>query len=195
MKPPHGCVWRWCDAPFPDREEEPLMRSQARARRLTAALRLLVLALGVALLVDPSAAVAASPTSAVGPAETPWYIVWHGSSSHPTACLSEQVCLWNDDDYKGDGIFFAGDYKPCEGWRFEGTVWQDRTWSIRNLASGPISIWNRHSDGSYNYDKYGWLASGYSWPTQFSHIMNAWVYDPGNNCTSLNLHVVPPPKG
>ncbi|WP_460530972.1 peptidase inhibitor family I36 protein [Flindersiella endophytica] len=131
-------------------------------------------------------ALGATQATAISPTVTPYatYVTqtnWEG-------CEDYQVCIWSQDHYTGPGYFFGGDYAPCEGWRFEGKVLQDHTWSIWSRASGPISIWDRYADGTYRYNKYGWLPREYSHETKFSYIMDAWVYDPNNNCTSLVLH-------
>lgn len=110
-------------------------------------------------------------------------------------CNAREMCIWRNDHYTGWGVFMGGDYAWCQGWRFEGTLFQDHTWSIWNsVTGGPSSIWNRYSDGTYRYHKYGLLQPGYRHDTQFSHIMDAWAFDPANNCTSLNLaHLTYPP--
>jgi hypothetical protein len=125
----------------------------------------------------------AGPTSAASPAAAPGYDIWYGASPYPTLCADHEICIWNQTGYTGYAIFFYGNYAACQGWRFEGSVWQDTTYSITNNASGPISIWDRYHDGSYNYNKYAWLGRGYTWgSTPFSYIMDGWAYDPGNTC-------------
>ncbi|MGH3681009.1 MAG: peptidase inhibitor family I36 protein [Natronosporangium sp.] len=127
------------------------------------------------------------------PTASPYVVVGHSASggaspADDAACLAFEVCLWTGLNFTGNFVGFGGNYAPCQGWRFEGTVFQDDVASIWNRASGPISIWNRFSDGSFNYHKFGWLRSGYRHGvTQFSFIMDAWVFDPGNNCTRLDL--------
>lgn len=113
----------------------------------------------------------------------------------PTAtagdCRQYEMCFWSGDHYSGVGLFMGGDLFPCDGFRFEGTFMQGRTQSVWNLvAGGTSSIWDRFSDGSYNYNKYGLLPYGYYWAIDFSFIMDAWAFDPANNCTSLRLYQV-----
>jgi len=167
----------------------------ARAWRL-AVLGLTTVTLGAALPAPaPATASSRAPTASL--VLDPTYNVWF-TTGNKDFCLNFQVCVWDGTGYTKDAIFYRGNYGRCEGWRFENTWWQDHTYSIWNRASGPISIWNRHADGSFHYDKYGWLASDYSWgTTPFSYIMDAWVYDPFNDCRDgeLFLHVVKPPGG
>lgn len=127
-----------------------------------------------------------APTTELGPNAAPYVVfVTHGFEYD---CYEREMCIWTGDHYTGSAIFMGGDYAWCQGWRFENTVFQDHTWSIWNrVTGGPSSIWNRFADGSYRYSKYGLLASGYKHDTQFSHIMDAWAFDPANSCTSLNL--------
>ncbi|GAB3412800.1 peptidase inhibitor family I36 protein [Flindersiella endophytica] len=131
-------------------------------------------------------ALGATQATAINPNVTPYAM--YVTDKNWEYCEDYQVCIWREDGYKGPGYFFGGDYAPCEGWRFEGTAIQDHTWSIWSRSSGPISIWDRYADGTYRYNKYGWLPREYSHEKKFSYIMDAWVYDPGNNCTSLVLH-------
>jgi hypothetical protein len=194
-------------------------RPEARTRRLTAVLGLAAVTLGAALVTDVSAANASGnqptrtvhdrsiqghtlqaeiydvatgthrgvPTSTVGPTVAPYYReILNGGSDE---CQLHEICLWNYTYFGGWGIFFYGDYAPCQGWRFEDTRFANRTYSVWNRASGPISIWDRYADGSYRYNKFGLLPSNYVHSTTpFSYIMDAWVYDPGNNCTTLTLY-------
>lgn len=122
------------------------------------------------------------------------YFRWMVSPG-PDSCRPFEMCLWSGDGYGGTwGLFMGGDLHPCEGFRFESTPMQDHTYSIYNgVEGGTSSIWNRYSNGTYNYYKYGLLPPGYHWDDQFSYIMDAWVFDPYNNCTSLHLHQVSGP--
>lgn len=106
-------------------------------------------------------------------------------------CSLYQMCLYTGNGYTGWGLFMGGTLDPCEGFRFENTYMQGQTHSIwNNVEGGHSSIWDRYSDGSYNYNRYGSLPPGYHWPTNFSFIMDAWAFDPANNCTSLRLRPV-----
>jgi hypothetical protein len=126
---------------------------------------------------------ATEPAAGASPAATFGFDVWYGTSNYQSSCPGGYVCIWTGTGFTGYGYFFWGPYGSCQGWRFEGTVLQDNTYSIWNRKAGGISIWNRHADGSYNYDKYGWLPSNYSWgTTPFSYIMDGWAYDPNNTC-------------
>jgi hypothetical protein len=179
------------------------MKFPARLTRLASVLGLAVTA-GAALLAGATAASAApnQPAETVqnstvqdhadraqiaaGPSDTRYAFM--KKSAQKGDCQDFEICIWTGANFTGDGVFFGGNYAPCQGWRFEGTRWQDNTWSIWNQASGPISIWNRYADGTYRYTKYGLLPRGYQHSTtKFSYIMDAWVYDPNNNCTSLDL--------
>jgi hypothetical protein len=182
----------------------PQLTPKAPARRVVTVLRraaVLVAALAVAVpaaaTVERSAAgtresagsakafgVDVTPVSATGVASQRERRLWSATLSD---CRAYEICIWSGDNFTGAGIFYSGNYDPCEGWRLEGTVWQDHTWSIWNRASGPITVWNRYSDGSYRYHKIAYLPSGYRHGARFSNIMDAWVYDPGNNCTSLYM--------
>ncbi|GIJ46238.1 hypothetical protein Val02_31240 [Virgisporangium aliadipatigenens] len=127
-----------------------------------------------------------SPTTDFSAAATPYALILY--PAYESDCFAREMCIWTGDYYSGYGVFMGGDYAWCQGWRFENTVFQDHTWSIWNrVTGGPSSIWNRFSDGSYRYTKYGLLQSGYKHATRFSLIMDAWAFDPANNCTSLNL--------
>ena len=105
-------------------------------------------------------------------------------------CDGYQVCLWTGDYFSGSWIGFTstpgGSLVNCRGWRFENTVWQDHVWSILNRTAG-ITIWDRAHDGSFNYTKYGYLPRNYEHDTAFTHIMDAWVYEPNNNCSNIYL--------
>jgi hypothetical protein len=167
--------------------------SKTRTRRVTAILGTAAVVLGGSLLAGAPAATAAPPQP--GKADTSGVVKRVGGATavrlaSPADCQNYHVCLWTGTGYTGWWVAFGGNYAVCEGWRFEGTVWQDNVGSIWNRASGPISVWNRYADGSYNYSKLGWLPSNYSYSNVFSRVMDAWVYDPNNNCTSLNLHAL-----
>lgn len=97
------------------------------------------------------------------------------------------LCMWTGDNYTGYFVSFGGNYAACQGWRWEGTVFQDHVWSMWNRVSGPVSFWNRYADGTYRYTKIGWYLRGYADSSRFSTTADAWVYDPGNTCTSLDL--------
>jgi hypothetical protein len=129
----------------------------------------------------------ASAATVVGPTVTPY--ARRVPQSTWEDCEMNEVCIWSQDGYTGVGYFFGGNYAPCEGFRFQGTAIQNHTWSIWTRASGPISIWDQYADGTNRYNKYGLLYPNTSDPNKFSYIMDAWVYDPNNNCTSLNLHL------
>jgi len=181
------------------------LKPETRARRLAAVVGFVV-TLGAALVaaipaanaaldqpartaLDSTVPVSANGTgvasaSTIAPASQMERRLWSATLSD---CRAFEICIWSGDNFTGAGIFFSGNYDPCEGWRLEGTVWQDHTWSIWNRASGPITIWDRYPDGSYSYNKYALLPSGYRHGVRFSYIMDAWVYDPGNNCTRLFL--------
>jgi Peptidase inhibitor family I36 len=103
-------------------------------------------------------------------------------------CLDYRVCFWTGDYYSGTFVAFSGNYAPCEGWRFEGTSLQDHTYSFRNRASGPVSVWDRFADGTYRYNKLGRFGRDFADDYRFSYRTDAWVYDPNGTCTSLNLH-------
>jgi hypothetical protein len=153
--------------------------------RRTAAVLGLVAALCAALLLSTSAAQATAQETHHLVASGSGWQVWHGTDSYSFACPVDDVCLWTGTNYTGYAVFFTGVYQECRGWRFEGSVFQDHTYSIWNRMINPISIWNRHSDGSYNYDKYGQLPWNYLWgSTPFSYIMDGWAYDPYNRCTN-----------
>lgn len=127
-----------------------------------------------------------APTTDVTAAAGAYAVVLY--PAYESDCYAREMCIWSGDYYSGYGVFMGGDYAWCQGWRFESTVFQDHTWSIWNrVVGGPVSIWNRFSDGSYRYSKYALLQSGYKHATRFSLIMDAWAFDPANNCTSLNL--------
>ncbi|WP_328853207.1 hypothetical protein OG994_11755 [Micromonospora globbae] len=128
-----------------------------------------------------------TPTAGVAPAagETYAYVFY---PSYESDCWYGEMCIWTGDYYSGWGLIMGGSYASCQGWRFENTVFQDHTWSIWNrVPGGTSSIWDRYADGSYRYTKYARLATGYKHDTRFSLIMDAWTFDPANNCRSLNL--------
>ncbi|MER7418818.1 peptidase inhibitor family I36 protein [Micromonospora peucetia] len=128
-------------------------------------------------------------TAGVGPTGSTYaYVIY---PAYQSDCLSGEMCIWTGDYYSGWGLFMGGNYASCQGWRFEGTVFQDHTWSIWNrVPGGTSSIWNRYADGSYRYTKYARLATGYKHDTRFSLIMDAWAFEPANNCRRLNLGYV-----
>jgi hypothetical protein len=168
----------------------PEHRPRAAAAR-RAAIVALTVALTAALLVDAPAAGAdpgrpAATTTA--PAASLGYFYQYKNATFAN-CLEYTICLYSEDSFLGTGFFFGGNYAPCEGWRFEGTKLSNHVWSIWNRASGPISVWSRYDDGTYRYVKLGLLPSGYSDASKFSYVMDAWVYDPNNSCTSLSLNI------
>lgn len=157
------------------------------ARRFVVVLGL-VAALFSATLVAATAAQAAEgatnkPSQAVM-AEWYWQI-----DAGMNDCPLGYLCVWSGDHYTGYLLAMRGEgLARCEGYRFEGTIWQDNVRSIWNRAQGgPSSIWNRRSDGSYHYAKFASLGTGYRHDTAFSQIMDAWVWDPANNCQNLQL--------
>ena len=110
------------------------------------------------------------------------------SAAAASDCTDYHVCFWTGDYYTGTFVAFGGNYAPCEGWRFEGTSLQDHTYSFWNRASGRVSVWDRYADGSYRYTKLGSFPRNFADNYRFSYRTDAWVYDPNDNCTSLNLH-------
>lgn len=105
-------------------------------------------------------------------------------------CPLGYMCLWTGDHFTGTGLFMLGaGLARCEGYRFEGTIWQDNVRSIWNrLQGGPSSVWNRRADGSYHYAKIASIGTGYSHGTAYSRSMDAFVWDPANTCRNLTLH-------
>ncbi|WP_158895026.1 peptidase inhibitor family I36 protein [Amycolatopsis anabasis] len=147
------------------------------------------LAAGAAsLAVTTSTATAAVPHTSAAPAVAPYVNIV--ASATMGSCVEFRVCFWTGDNYSGYLYRFGGDYAPCEGWRFEGTRLQDHTYSFWNRASGRVSVWDRYADGSYRYHKLGSFPRGFQDGYRFSYRTDAWVYDPNDNCASLNLHVV-----
>jgi hypothetical protein len=153
----------------------------SRAPRTAAAL---AVALCAAFLVG-------SPAAQATAADAPHLIttingaqIWHSTEYYAHKCPSDRICIWTGTDFTGYGIFYPRADIRCHGWRFEGSVWQDHTYSIINRTTGHITIWDRAHDGSYNYTKYGYLPNSYIWGSPpFSYIMDGWVYDQANTCT------------
>jgi hypothetical protein len=107
-------------------------------------------------------------------------------------CPLGYMCLWTGNYFSGTGLFMLGaGLARCEGYRFEGTIWQDNVGSIWNrLQGGPSSVWNRRADGSYHYAKIASIGTGYNHDTAYSRSMDAFVWDPANTCRNLTLHHV-----
>ncbi|MEV6488643.1 peptidase inhibitor family I36 protein [Actinoplanes sp. NPDC051633] len=156
----------------------------SRTRRTAA-----VLALAVALC---AAFLAGSPAAQAATADAPHLIttingaqIWHSTEHYSYKCPVDRICIWTGTDFTGYGIFYPDAAVQCHGWRFEGSVWQDHTYSIWNRTTGHITIWDRAHDGSYRYSKYGYLHNNYIWgSTPFSYIMDGWVDDLNNTCTT-----------
>ncbi|MEV6298933.1 peptidase inhibitor family I36 protein [Actinoplanes sp. NPDC051861] len=129
--------------------------------------------------------------SQAAPAAIPdYYIQIEGDMND---CTLGYLCVWSGDHYSSRLLAMRGEgLARCEGYRFEGTIWQDNVRSIWNRAQGgPSSIWNRRADGSFHYAKYASLGTGYRHDTAFSQIMDAWVWDPAGTCQNLRLwHVI-----
>jgi hypothetical protein len=158
-------------------------RHSSRIRR-TAAVLALAAALCAALLVG-------SPAARATTADAPHLIttingaqIWHSTEYYAHKCPNDRICIWTGTNFTGYGIFYPRADILCHGWRFEGSVWQDHTYSIWNRTTSAITIWDRAHDGSYNYTKYAYLNNNYIWGnTPFSYIMDGWVYDLNNTCT------------
>lgn len=126
------------------------------------------------------------PTITVAPDFQKWL-----DSQGASDCFEFQVCMWTRNSFGGNLYKFFGDYRPCEGWRFEGTELQDQVWSFWNNSSGPVSVWDRFRDGSFNYQKLAPAFPADAWDNHvFSDAIDAWVYDPRNDCRILTLHKV-----
>ncbi|WP_410671433.1 peptidase inhibitor family I36 protein [Amycolatopsis sp. cmx-4-68] len=137
-----------------------------------------------ALLLSGSPATAATSDEPIAHVLSPA----ESAAASANDCADFRICFWTGDYYSGTFVAFSGNYAPCEGWRFEGTILQDHTYSFWNRASGPVSVWDRYADGSYNYTKLGRFARGFADDYRFSYRTDAWVYDPDGTCTSLKLH-------
>jgi hypothetical protein len=109
-------------------------------------------------------------------------------------CQPGEMCMWSQDHYVGHFLRMGGPWAYCTGVRFENTVWQDHVYSIWNrVYPGPSSLWNRASNGTYTYGKYAYVNPGYAHDSQFTRVIDAWVYDPAKTCRTemLHLYVVP----
>jgi hypothetical protein len=119
-----------------------VMQHPSRARR-TAALLALTAALCAAFLVGSPAAeatTAAAPRliTTINGAQ-----IWHSTENYSYKCPVDRICIWTGTGFTGYGIFYPRADIGCHGWRFEGSVWQDHTYSIWNRTTGAITIWDR----------------------------------------------------
>ncbi|ONI88255.1 hypothetical protein ALI144C_07355 [Actinosynnema sp. ALI-1.44] len=94
-----------------------------------------------------------------------------------------RFCVWTGGEYTGHGLSIGGIWDRCEGWSWQGTVWENSVRSLKNNATGGVSVWNRRPVSGEHYEwLYDLVPGAYSGnfpPGKYADLM---VYDPSYTC-------------
>lgn len=145
---------------------------------------------------DPEPAAASAPAAGRTPAgKTVAKLAgtWYYQKIDPgvTSCPPQMFCIWNGLGYTGDGLAISGNWSSCEAFSWQNPPagipnWENRVYSLKNNATGGVSVWNRRAGGGLSYDwLYDLVPGAYSGDFPAGRQADLVAYDPSYTCTTF----------
>jgi len=118
---------------------------------------------------------------------------WYYKEIDPgvNSCPPQAFCIWNGLNYTGDGLAIAGNWNSCEAFSWQNSPWWLPDWenkvrSLKNNATGGVSVWNRRAGGGLIYDwLYDLVPGAYSGNFPAGSQADLMAYDPSYTCTTF----------
>lgn len=103
-----------------------------------------------------------------------------------TSCPEEAFCIWEGLNYTGRGVAIGGIWGRCEAFSWQGSRWENHVYSLKNNATGGVSVWNRRPVVELIYDwLYDLVPGAYSGDFPAGRKADLMAYDPSYTCTEF----------
>jgi len=94
--------------------------------------------------------------------------------------------MWYGTGYTGSGVAIGGIWDSCEAFSWQGSIWENHAYSVKNNATGGVSVWNRRPGGGLIFDwLYDLVPGAYSGDFPAGRQADLVAYDPSYTCTTF----------
>jgi hypothetical protein len=108
---------------------------------------------------------------------------WDTINPGVASCPPQKFCMWTGLNYTGAGVAIGGVWTPCTGINFQKTPWENHAYSIKNNATGGVSMWNRLPVSGEVYEwLYDLVPGAYSGDFPAGRQADMMLYDPSYTC-------------